>query len=153
VSAIFVLLKVAHIVAVVIGFGPLFVYPLFMRRSGGDVNLLSGLRFVRSRVSEPAFIAVGPLGLLAASQHPDEVVFSRLWVQVAIPLWVLAVSVVWFVQRPLSRKVVESALAISQGDSVRDAELRRRMQWLTRVTWVSWVGLVGMLLLMVTRPA
>jgi hypothetical protein len=74
VSAIFVLLKVAHIVAVVIGFGPLFVYPLFMRRSGGDVNLLSGLRFVRSRVSEPAFIAVGPLGLLAASQHPDEVV-------------------------------------------------------------------------------
>jgi uncharacterized membrane protein len=150
---VFIVAKVAHIVAVVIGFGPLFVYPMIMRRTGGDADLLRALRFVRSRVSEPAFIAVGPLGLLAASQHPDVEVFSRLWVHLAIPLWLFAVSVVWFVQRPLSKKVVAFAIAVSTGDSTRDAELRQRMNWLTRVTWISWAGLVGMLLLMVTRPA
>lgn len=137
----------------VIGFGPLFVYPLMIGKSAGDARVVAAMRLARSRISEPAFLAVGPLGVLAATQHPDENVFGRLWVHLAIPLWLFAASVVWFLQRPLAKKVAESAAAVANGAPSRSGELQRRMAWLTRLTWVSWAGLIGMLLLMVTRPA
>jgi uncharacterized membrane protein len=149
----FVALKIAHLVAVIIGFGPLFVYPLMVKRSHGSVEVVRAMRLARSKLSEPAFLLVGPLGLLAAWQHPDEEVLSRLWVRLAVPLWLFAACVVWFLQRPLARRVAESAERVAGGDSARSEELRRRIVWLTRVTWVSWAGLVGMLLLMVIQPA
>jgi hypothetical protein len=151
VTAAFVILKILHIVAVVMAFGPLFVYPFMVK--GAEPTVIRAMRAARSTISEPAFLAVGPLGVLAATQHPDEAVFSRLWVQLAIPLWMFAVSVVWFVQRPLAKKVCESASAVEGGDVSRGAELNRRITWLTRVTWVSWAGLFGMVLLMTTRPS
>jgi Predicted integral membrane protein (DUF2269) len=153
VSAVFVALKVAHLVAVVIGFGPLFVYPVMIRRSGDSVEVIRSMRIARSNISEPAFLLVGPLGLLTAWQHPDEGVLTRLWVQLAIPLWLFAVVVVWCVQRPLAKRVAASAELVAAGDGSVNAVLRRRITWLTRVTWVSWAGLVGMLLLMVMQPA
>jgi uncharacterized membrane protein len=158
VTIAFVILKILHIVSVVMAFGPLFVYPFMVKSSTADptvirAGVIRAMRAARSTISEPAFLAVGPLGVLAATQHPDEQVFLRLWVQLAIPLWMFAVSVVWFVQRPLAKKVFESAVAIEGGDDSRGTELNRRITWLTRVTWVSWAGLFGMVLLMTTRPS
>jgi hypothetical protein len=152
VSGVFIGLKIAHVVAVVIGFGPLFVYPLMIRQTSGHVEVVTAMRAARAKISEPAFLLVGPLGILAATQHPDESVFSRLWVQLSIPLWIFAAAVVWVVQRPLARKVAASAAACAAGDGSRGPELARRCAWLTRVTWVSWAGLVGMLWLMVVQP-
>jgi Predicted integral membrane protein (DUF2269) len=176
---VFTALVTLHVCLVVIGFGPLFVYPLMVRSaatasatsddtSGSTadttfdatpdatarhVMVLAMVR-ARRRVSEPAFLAVGPVGILAATQHPDEDVFHRLWVQAAIPLWMIAVSVVWFVQRPLSTRVVAAAKAAVDAPGHDTSERFRRLaSWLTRVTWISWVGLVGMVVLMVTRPS
>jgi uncharacterized membrane protein len=153
VSALFIGLKIAHVIAVVVGFGPLFVYPLMVRHGEGSIEVVAAMRAARARISEPAFLLVGPLGVLAATQHPDESVFGRLWVQLSIPLWLFAASVVWLVQRPLARKVGESAAACAAGDGSKGPELARRCAWLTRVTWISWAGLVGMLWLMVVQPA
>jgi Predicted integral membrane protein (DUF2269) len=150
-SALFVALKVAHIVAAVIGFGPLFVYPLMI--SKGDPQTIMAMKRARRIISEPAFLSVGPLGVLAATQHPDEEIFSRLWVHLAIPLWLIAASVVLFIQRPLAARVAVTARALADGDASKASELRSLLRWLTRVTWVSWAGLVGMLVLMVTKPA
>jgi hypothetical protein len=161
VSALFVGLKVLHVVAVVVGFGPLFVYPAMLRqlpRHGSTepmivhtvVGLIGG---VRRQISERAFLAVGPLGLLTATQHPDDDVFTRLWVHLAIPLWLISTAVILFVHRPFARRVSECAEALARGDANRAAALPRRVAWLTRVTWVSWAGLVGMVLLMITRPS
>ena len=150
-SAWFVAVKVAHIVAAIIGFGPLFVYPLMIRNE--DLPTIMAMKRARKMISGPAFLVVGPLGLLAATQHPDDQIFSRLWVRLAIPLWLLAASVVLFVQRPLATRVALSAIALASGDSARAPQLHSQVRWLTRVTWVSWAGLVGMLLLMVTRPS
>jgi hypothetical protein len=144
--------KILHLLCVVIGFGPLFVYPMMVNRSGGSPAVINAMRVARSTVSMPAFFLVGPLGLLTAWQHPGEDVLSRLWVRLALPLWLFAFIIVWFVQRPLATRVGLCAERVAAGDSTQNAELKRLINWLTRVTWVSWAGLIGMLLLMVTQP-
>ncbi len=156
---VFTALVTLHVCLVVIGFGPLFVYPLMVRSvPAADTRarhaMVSAMVTARRRVSEPAFLAVGPVGILAATQHPDEEVFHRLWVQAAIPLWLIAVSVVWLVQRPLSKRVMAAAkLAAEEPGPAASARFLRLSAWLTRVTWISWVGLVGMVVLMLTRPS
>ncbi len=151
-SAVWRWFVVAHLVAVVVGFGPLFVYPLVtraLRREASDEARAAGLAALteaRRRVSEPAFVAVLPLGLTAALLHPDDALLGRAWLQVAIAFFVIAVAFVLVVQRPLSRRVARAAAA---GDG---AELATAVRWLTRATWVSWVGLVVMLWLMLFQP-
>ena len=149
---------------VIVGFGPLFVYPLLIRLAAHRtaVERAAVVEVVgagRRKVSEPAFLLVGPLGIATAATRPDNL-FSRAWVQWAIPLWLLAASVVWCVQRPLSRRVAllagelaGSSVAPPNDDVARTAaSLRRTTTWLTRVTWVSWAGLGLMLWLMVFQP-
>jgi Predicted integral membrane protein (DUF2269) len=154
---VFTALVTLHICSVVIGFGPLFVYPLLVRTASAPSDrqaIVRAMLEARRKVSEPAFLIVGPLGIAAALVHPDESVFSRLWVQLAIPLWLFAVVVVWFVQRPIAKRVARAAEDLVTGPTrAKAAQFDRLSRWLTRVTWVSWVGLVGMIVLMLTRPA
>jgi Predicted integral membrane protein (DUF2269) len=160
---VFTALVTLHVCLVVIGFGPLFVYPLMIRSVSADdpaarqvmvTAVVTAMVTARRRVSEPAFLAVGPVGILAATQHPDEEVFHRLWVQAAIPLWLIAVSVVWFVQRPLSKRVAAAAQrAADEPGPETTKRFQRLAAWLTRVTWISWAGLIGMVALMLTRPS
>jgi len=159
-------LLVAHLLSVVVAFGPLFVYPLLvrfgsLRPPAEQAAVAEVVKAVRRRVSEPAFLLVGPLGIATAAAHPDQDIFHRAWVQWAIPLWVFAALVVWFVQRPLSRRVALHAAALAAAaqenehpPDVRLAarRLRKASAWLTRVTWVSWAGLGLMLWLMVFQP-
>jgi uncharacterized membrane protein len=154
-SWLFIVLQIGHIVAVVIAFGPLFVYPVMLHRTGLEAlpGVVRAIRLVRARISEPAFLLVGLLGILTVTQHPDDDIFRRLWVELAIPLWLFAASVVWFVQRPLARRVAETVAAIEAGDEDLGPVLTRRLTWLTRVTLISWVGLIGMVWLMVVQPA
>jgi hypothetical protein len=150
-------LLVAHVATVVVGFGPLFVYPLLLRlgshRSAVErAAVAETVRAVRRKVSEPAFLIVGPLGIATASARPDDL-FGRAWVQWAIALWAFASAVVWFVQRPLSRRVAVLAGRVVADPTAADvAALNAAARWLTRVTWVSWAGLVLMLWLMVFQP-
>ena len=157
------LLLGAHLVAVIVAFGPLFVYPLLVRLAGHrsaveQAAVVEAVKAVRRQVSEPAFLLVGPLGIATAASHPDQDIFGRAWVQWAIPLWGFAACVVWFVQRPLSRRVALLAgVLVTVTDNAADArlaarQLRRATTWLTRVTWVSWAGLLLMLWLMIAQP-
>jgi Predicted integral membrane protein (DUF2269) len=156
---VFTALVTVHVCLVVMAFGPLFVYPMLIRSTDptdpvARRAVVSAMVTARRRISEPAFVAVGPLGLLAALNHPDEDVFHRLWVQLAIPLWIIAVSVVWFIQRPLSKRVAVAAQEmVSEPGPETSARFARLAGWLTRVTWISWAGLVVMVWLMLTQPA
>lgn len=115
--------------------------------------VVTAILVARHTISEPAFVLVGVLGLLSAVAHPDEAIFGRLWVQLAIPLWLFAVVVVWFVQRPLAVKVAAAAKLLGDDPQADHAkEFVRLASWLTRVTWISWAGLAGMVVLMVTQP-
>lgn len=155
---------IGHLVAVVVGFGPLFVYPMLLRGMGGSppearAAILTSMARARRTVSEPAFLVVLPLGFTAALLHPDGQILRHGWMQVAIGFMVIAVAFVLVVQRPLSRQVAALAVTLAAGGSADGAErtsmsgrLDQRLRWLTRATWVSWAGLVVMLWLMIVKP-
>jgi uncharacterized membrane protein len=167
-------LLIAHLIAAVIGFGPLFVYPAIaasLLRSEVSASERAGsfaaMTAARRRISEPAFYCVGVLGLGVALTHPDEAILRRGWLQLAIAFWLVAVAFVVLVQRPLSRRLSRLAHQLANDaagasraasrdgsrDGSRGGELNRIATWLTRATWVSWAGLVVMLWLMIFQPS
>ncbi len=152
---------IGHVLAGIGAFGPLLVMPLIARRvaavgSGaeGQAAVAQSSLWVRRRVSEPCFVAVGLFGVLAAALHPDDGLSGYLWVQLAVAFWLIAVLVVLFVQGPLARRAERLVLTLSRGEG--DAELGRELtkvsRWLELVTMVSAVGLPVMLYLMVFQP-
>ena len=142
-------------------FGPLLVMPIGARRvagggfgTGGQAAVAQTSLWVRRWVSEPCFVAVGLLGLLVAALHPDDALFGYLWVQLAVAFWLIAVTVVLFVQGPLARRAERLVVMLSRGEGSAEQgrELTRISRWLELVTMVSGVGLPVMLYLMVFQP-
>ena len=157
----FGLVLIGHLLAGIGAFGPLLVMPLIVRRvavveSGteGQAAVAQTSLWVRRRVSEPCFVAVGLLGVLAAAVHPDDGLFGYLWVQLAVTFWLIAVTVVLFVQGPLARRAERLVVILSRGEGSAEQgrELTRISRWLELVTMVSAVGLPVMLYLMVFQP-
>jgi hypothetical protein len=160
-TQVFRVVLVAHLLAGIGAFGPLLVMPLIVRRanaggfgSAGHAVAASTSRWVRRRVSEPCFVAVGVLGLVAAWAHPDNDLFGYLWVRLAVVFWLVAVVVVLFVQGPLARRAERLARALWTGEGAADdgARLARVTRQLELLTMVSAVGLPVMVWLMVFQP-
>ncbi len=152
---------VAHLLAGIGAFGPLLVMPLIARRAAADGSTREGQAaiaqtslWVRRRVSEPCFVAVGLLGVVVAALHPDDGLFGYLWVKLAVVFWLIAVTVVLFVQGPLARRVgrLVVALSLGSGSAADGRALTRITRWLEWLTMVSAVGLPVMLYLMVFQP-
>lgn len=152
---------VAHLLSGMGAFGPLLVMPLVARRvaagefgTRGQAAVAQTSLWVRRRVSEPCFAAVGLLGVLVAVLHPDDGLFGYLWVQLSVAFWLIAVMVVLFVQGPLARRAERLAviLSLGEGSAEQGRELTRIARWLELVTTVSAVGLPVMLYLMVFQP-
>jgi hypothetical protein len=153
-------LKVLHILAVVVAFGTLLPMPVLRRKlfsEGGADGWYPGSLWLRRRVSEPAFVLVGVFGVWLAIANPNPEMFSLLWVQLAIGLFLVAMVVVLALQGPLARRcarmVAELEVVV---DDVDRAVLAKRLGfsvWALEVlTVVSALGLVGMLVLMVVKP-
>ncbi len=149
---------IGHLLAGIGAFGPLLVMPLVARRatSGafgaeGQAAVAQTSLWVRRRVSEPCFVAVGLLGVVAAALHPDDGLFGYLWVQLAVAFWLIAVVVVLLVQGPLARRAERLVVLLSRGEGTAEQgrELTKISRWLELVTTVSAVGLPVMLYLMV----
>lgn len=152
---------VAHLLAGIGAFGPLLVMPLVARRAvdggfgpDGRAAVAQTSLWVRRRVCEPSFVAVGLLGIVLAVLHPDNDVFRYVWTRLAIVFWLIAVVVVVLVQGPLARRAERLAVALAAGDGSAEqgAELARMMRLLELVTLVSAVGLPVMVGLMVFQP-
>ncbi len=160
-TQVFRVVLVAHLLAGIGAFGPLLVMPLVARRvaaggfgTGGQAAVAQTSLWVRRRVSEPCFVLVGLSGALAAALHPDDGLFGYVWVQLAIGFWLIAVTVVVFVQGPLARRAERLTVALSLGEGTAEhgRELTRISRWLELLTAVSAVGLPVMLYLMVFQP-
>ncbi len=152
---------IGHLLAGIGAFGPLLVMPLVARRatSGafgteGQAAVAQTSLWVRRRVSEPCFVAVGLLGVVAAALHPDDGLFGYLWVQLAVAFWLIAVMVVLLVQGPLARRAERLVVILSrcEGNAEQGRELTKISRWLELVTMVSAVGLPVMLYLMLFQP-
>jgi len=98
------LLGFLHILAAVVAFGPLFIYPSMQRAgAGADVARL------HLRVSFPALVLVWLLGMAMVGFSDEAVELSETWVLLSIVAWVVLVTVSWYLVRPALTDGGESA--------------------------------------------
>jgi hypothetical protein len=86
---------ILHILAAVIAFGPLFVYPSLSRAGAGATIAKLHLRLVL-----PALAVTGLLGFALVGQSDKVFKMSQTWVVLAIVAWVILLVISWFMVRP-----------------------------------------------------
>ncbi|MAT06656.1 MAG: hypothetical protein CL424_16590 [Acidimicrobiaceae bacterium] len=104
VSAIFAILPLgfgyelmayAHILAAVVAFGPLFVYPTLAKT--GQTQAIAAMHM---RMTLPALVLLWVLGMGLAGMSEDAYKMSQLWLALSIVNWAILVAVSWFLIRP-----------------------------------------------------
>lgn len=95
-----------HILAAVIAFGPLFMYPAL--RKAGETQAMAATHM---RIVFPALILLWVLGMGLAGMSEDAYKVSQLWLTLSILNWVVLVAVSWFLIRPAITDTGESAQA------------------------------------------
>jgi hypothetical protein len=93
-----------HIVAAVVAFGPLFIYPS-MQRAGAGAEVAK----LHMRMSFPALVVVWVLGMGLVGTSDDVIEMSETWVVLSLLAWVALVAVSWFLIRPAVGDTSESA--------------------------------------------
>lgn len=89
------ILGLVHILAAVVAFGPLFVYPP-LRRAGATAELAK----LHVYVSLPALVVVWVLGMGMIGMSDGAIEMSDTWVVLALVSWVVLMVVSWFLIRP-----------------------------------------------------
>ena len=130
------IMAMLHILAAVVAFGPLFLYP-GLRKAGETATIAA----MHMRLVFPALIVLWVLGMgLAGMSKPagaDDNIYemSQLWLTLSILNWVVLVAVSWFLIRP----------AISDTSEAATSKLAAG-------TGVTHLGLVVGLILMIWKP-
>ena len=119
-----------HILAAIVAFGPLFMYPAL--RKAGETQAMAATHM---RVVFPALIVLWVLGMGLAGMSEDAYKVSQLWLTLSILNWVALVAVSWFLIRPAITDTGESATAK-----------------LAAGTGITHIGLVIGLALMIWKP-
>lgn len=84
-----------HVLAAVVAFGPLFIYPSMQRAGAG-----AAVARLHMRLSFPALVLVWVLGMGMVGLSDNAIEMSETWVVLSIAAWVALVSVSWFLVRP-----------------------------------------------------
>lgn len=134
-----------HILAVVVGFAPLWLTPVMVRlTAGGDKAAADGLEVSILRFSLPGIGLAGLLGFgLSAMSKPEgatEAIYkmSQSWMSIAAVLWIVLLAVLFFVARPAIK-------------AFRDGDLAARGR-IMMATGIGHLILVVMLYLMIFKP-
>lgn len=124
------IMALVHILAAVVAFGPLFLYPGL--RKAGETRTLAATHM---RLTFPALIVLWVVGMGLAGMSEDAYELSQLWLTLSILNWVVLVAVSWFLIRPAISDTSESAASK-----------------LAAGTGVTHLGLVVGLVLMIWKP-
>ena len=84
-----------HVLAVIIAFGPLFIYPSMQR--AGATQALAKLHL---RLVLPALVIVWVLGMGMVGLSDDVWEMSQTWIVLSLIGWVVLMVVSWFLIRP-----------------------------------------------------
>lgn len=84
-----------HIIAVLVAFGPLFVYPTLQR--AGACRQVAQLHM---RLSFPALVLVWVLGMGMVGLSDQAIQMSDTWIVLSLVGWVALMLVSWFLIRP-----------------------------------------------------
>ncbi|MCX6506449.1 MAG: hypothetical protein NTU96_05155 [Actinobacteria bacterium] len=128
-----------HVLAVIIGFAPLWLTPVMVRlTAAGDKAAADGLDVSILRFSLPGIGLAGILGFGLAGMSEKAHRMSQTWLSTAAVLWVVLLALLFFVARPAIK-------AFRDGD----AAARGRIMM---VTGISHLILVVTLYLMIFKP-
>ena len=128
-----------HVLAVIIGFAPLWLTPVMIRlTAAGDKAAADGLEVSILRFSLPGIGLAGILGFGLAGMSEKVFKMSQTWLSIAAVLWVVLLALLFFVARPAIK-------AFRDGD----AAARGRIMM---VTGISHLILVVTLYLMIFKP-
>jgi len=93
-----------HIVAAIVAFGPLFLYPALQRN--GETRTIAKMHMM---LALPALVLVWVLGMGMVGMSDNAIEMSQTWIVVSLALWVVAMLVSWFMIRPALTDTSESA--------------------------------------------
>lgn len=128
-----------HVLAVIVGFAPLWLTPVLVRlTAGGDKAAADGLDVSILRFSLPGIGIAGLLGFGLAGMSDKVFRMSQTWLSIAAVLWIVQLVLLFFVARPAIK-------AFRDGN----ADARGRIMM---VTGISHLLLVVMLYLMIFKP-
>lgn len=126
----FRIMALVHILAAVVAFGPLFLYPGL--RKAGETQTMAATHM---RLTFPALIVLWVVGMGLAGMSEDAYKMSQLWLTLSILNWVVLVAVSWFLIRPAITDTSEGATSK-----------------LAAGTGITHLGLVVGLVLMIWKP-
>jgi hypothetical protein len=124
------LMATAHILAAVVAFGPLFLYPSL--RKAGETQAIAASHV---KMTLPALVLLWVLGMGLAGMSEDAYKMSQLWLALSLVNWAILVAVSWFLIRP----------AIADRSDTAQARLAAGVG-------ITHLGLVVGLVLMVWKP-
>jgi len=124
------IMGILHILAAVVAFGPMFLYPALHR--AGELSTIAKLHM---RMTFPALVVLWVLGMGLAGMSDKTFELSQTWLVLSTIIWLLMMLVSWFFIRP----------------AVTDASERARSQ-LAMGTGVTHLLLVVALYLMIFKP-
>lgn len=93
-----------HILAAIVAFGPLFIYPS-MQRAGAGAEVAK----LHLRMCLPALGLTWVLGMGLVGMSDEVIEMSETWIVLALAAWVALVAVSWFLIRPSLGDNSESA--------------------------------------------
>ena len=148
------LVLVLHILAVIIGFGGLFISSFYgaegARRQGREGLVITETAFKVTRLAPTmAIYSVPILGILLILLSDDQWKFSQAWVSLSFLLYIVLLVLAITVQVPTTRKVI----ALRSGsEGVRTTEMEAAARTAAMVGGIINVLWVVVLILMVFKP-
>ena len=88
-----------HVIAVIVAFGPLFIYPSLQRAGAGAT-----IAKLHLRISLPALALVWVLGMGMVGMSDEVWKMSQTWIVLSLVGWVILMVVSWFLIRPSLRR-------------------------------------------------
>ena len=89
------ILGLLHVLAVIVAFGPLFIYPALQRAGAGPT-----VAKLHLRLALPALALVWVLGMGLVGMSDEAWKMSQTWIVVSLLGWVVLMVVSWFLIRP-----------------------------------------------------
>ncbi len=90
-----------HILAAIVAFGPLFLYPTLQKAGAGDRIARLHLRMTLPALALTWVLGMGLVGLSKPKGSDEAVIkMSQTWIVLALIAWVILMLVSWFMIRP-----------------------------------------------------
>jgi uncharacterized membrane protein len=84
-----------HVLAAIVAFGPLFVYPSLQRAGAGAT-----IARLHLRLALPALVLVWVLGMGLVGMSEEAFKMSQTWIVLSLIGWVILMVASWFLIRP-----------------------------------------------------